>query len=237
MARLKQSMAELLAGHTDAPYDPEHREFIEDVADALYDRHKDFSRWPECVQDFFACYDLNYQVLDGGWSQVVYNVPELIRVGEKAFERLDCPVSADLCRQVFSRLPSELVTHLAKGNTGTYGLKFLNDFDFNIFDDLDEKVTPEFYVDDKLQELVERHRSDFESVDHKPVENVLSKLVWAFLCLVIVAGIYSLIRYFTATNERDRKVYEAYSALTICVSMTAVFAMFLYRVYRSENKS
>jgi len=166
MAEFRWYLASLLADHIDARYDPEHREFIEDVADALYERHENFPRWPESVRHFYACYDLNWQVLNGGWAQAAYNVPGLISVAGKAFERFGRPAAAELCRRALSMLPAEVAAHVAKGFTGRESLEeVFEHFDDSAMAELDADVTSEFYADDKLQELVELHRSDFESVD------------------------------------------------------------------------
>ena len=166
MSAPRRSLASLLASHVDAPYDPEHREFIERIASALYAQHAAFCQWPESVRHFYACYDLIHQILNGGWSQIVCNVPELIPVGKQAFESLGCPEAADLCRRAYSMLPPELVAHLEQGGSGTYGFdEVLDRFDFSRFDELDKQTPSEFHADDKLQKLVERHRSDFQSAD------------------------------------------------------------------------
>jgi hypothetical protein len=97
MAKHRRSLAKILADHVDAPYDPEHREFVEYIAFALYERHKDFPRWPESVRFFYACYDLNVQVGNGGFAQAAYNVPHLLPVAQKAFERFGRRKAAALC--------------------------------------------------------------------------------------------------------------------------------------------
>ena len=52
------SFSKLLTEHQDSPYDPEKREFIEDIASALYERYEDLPSicdWPAVVRYFFAC--------------------------------------------------------------------------------------------------------------------------------------------------------------------------------------
>jgi hypothetical protein len=166
MAKYRRSLAKILSEHVDAPYDPEHREFVESIASALYERHEDFSRWPESVRFFYACYDLNHQVGNGGFAQAAYNVPHLIPVAQKAFEHFGRMKAAALCQQANSMLPAELAEHLAKGFTGTESLQNVFDhFSESAMADLDECVPDEFWADDKLQELVQQNRKDFESID------------------------------------------------------------------------
>ena len=71
------SISKLLSEHQDSPYDPEKREFVEDIASALYERYEDLpsiSDWPTVVRYFFACYDLNYQVGNGGFAQATQRI-------------------------------------------------------------------------------------------------------------------------------------------------------------------
>jgi hypothetical protein len=166
MSGSRRSLASLLTGHVDAPYDPEHREFIERIASAFYERHRDFSQWPESVRYFYACYDLNHQVGNGGFAQAAYNVPELIPVALKAFEQFGRMKAAELCRRAISILPAEHAQHLAKGFTGAKPLEEVFDhFKESSLAQLDAELPAEFWADDKLQELVERNRTDFESLD------------------------------------------------------------------------
>ena len=63
-------------------------------------------------------------------------------------------------------LPAELAEHLGKEFTGAESLQDVFDhFDETVMAELDESVPEEFWADDKLQELVEQNRKDFESVD------------------------------------------------------------------------
>jgi hypothetical protein len=166
MGKHPRTVSEILAGHEDAPYDPEHREFIEQIASALYERHEDFPRWPEKVQFFYACYDLNFQVGNGGFAQAAYNVPQLIPVAQKAFEYFGRAEAALLCREALSRLPAELAEHLAKGFTGSESLEdVFEHFSESDMADLDERITMDFWADDQLHDLVQKNRKDFESVD------------------------------------------------------------------------
>lgn len=166
MDKFRHSLVSLLADHTDAPYDPEYREFIEDVADALYERHEQFPRWPESVRDFYAIYDLNFQVGNGGFAQAAYNVPHLIFAAQAAFERLGRSNAARLCERTVTMLPAEMAEHAAKGFVGEETIEEV----FAHFSDselaaLDHDLPDEFWVDDALQALVERQRGEFESVD------------------------------------------------------------------------
>jgi hypothetical protein len=160
------SLTKILAGHVDAPYDPERREFIENVASALYERHKQFLKWPESVQLFYACYDINYQVGNGGFAQAAYNVPHLLPVAQKAFEKFGCIQAADRCQRAVAILPAELQEHLAKGLKSRPSLQSVFDhFDDSDLAELDVDLPQEFWADDKLQELVQQNRVQFASID------------------------------------------------------------------------
>jgi hypothetical protein len=166
MTNYRYSLAKILAGHVDAPFAPEHRGFIEKIASALYERHKQFPEWPESVRLFYACYDINYQVGNGGFAQAAYNVPELLPVAQKAFERFGRNQAADLCRRAISMLPIELQDHFAKGLRGRPSLDdVFKHFSESQMAQLDEDLPQEFWADDALQQLVQQHRTDFESVD------------------------------------------------------------------------
>ena len=166
MANYRHNLAKILTGHVDAPYNPDRREFIERIASALYERHEQFSRWPESVRLFYACYDINFQVGNGGFAQAAYNVPELLPLAQKAFEKFGRRQAADLCRRAVSMLPVELQEHLAKGlrDRPTIEGVFAH-FRESEMAELDEDLPGEFWADDALQDLVQQHRKDFESVD------------------------------------------------------------------------
>lgn len=167
MAEYRHSLVKILADHVDAPYDPYQRKFIEYVAAALYERHMQFPQWPSSVRMFYACYDLNYQVGNGGFAQAAYNVPELLPIAQTAFERFGCRQAAELCGRAVSMLPAELQEHFAKGlraDRRTIEDAFEH-FSESEMSELDKNVPGEFWVDDKLQELVEQNRKEFQSVD------------------------------------------------------------------------
>ena len=158
-------MRKILAEHVDGPFDPKRREFIERVASALYERHKKFAQWPESVQLFYACYDINYQVGNGGFAQAAYNVPELLPIAQKAFERFGRKRAADLCRRAVEMLPAELRVHLEKGLRDRQSIEeIFEHFDESEMTRLDKNLHKEFWADDALQELVQRNRKDFEMV-------------------------------------------------------------------------
>jgi hypothetical protein len=161
----RRSLSALLDAHTDVPFDGdilEKRDFIEQVAMALYERHEQFSLWPETVRQFYACYDLNFQ----GFAKAAYNAPHLIPVAQAAFERFGRPKAAELCRRAVALLPAELAEHIAKGFTGGESLDavfaHLNE---SAMAELDRDRPREFWVDGALQDLVQRHRKDFAAVD------------------------------------------------------------------------
>lgn len=166
MANHRHSLVKILAAHVDAPYDPERREFIEKIASALYERHEQFAQWPETVRLFYACYDINFQVGNGGFAQAAYNVPELLPIAQKAFERFGRKQAADLCGRAVSMLSAELREHLAKGlrHRATIEGVFAH-FRESEMARLDENLPGEFWADDALQDLVQQHRKDFESLD------------------------------------------------------------------------
>lgn len=167
MAEYRHSLVKILADHVDAPYDPEHPEYIECVAAALCERHEQFLEWPPSVRMFYVCYEIMYQVGNGGFAQAAYNVPELLPIAQTAFERFGCWQAAELCGRAVSMLPAELQEHFAKGlradrRTIADVFEHLSESQMT---DLDKDVPGEFWVDDKLQELVEQNRKDFQSVD------------------------------------------------------------------------
>lgn len=166
MKTYRLSLRQILADHRDAPYDRENREFIEDVASALYERHEQFSRWPESVQFFYACYDINYQVGNGGFAQAAYNIPQLLPVAKRAFEQFGREKAADLCLRAVAMLPAELQAQLAKGLKDRPSLdEVFKHFDESKMAVLDQDLPEEFWADDALQRLVERNRTAFESID------------------------------------------------------------------------
>lgn len=167
MAEFRYSLASLFAEHVDGPFDPEKREFIEEIASALYERHERFAEWPESVRHFYACYDLSYQVGNGGFAQAAYNVPELFEVAQQAFERFGlAEAAAALCQRATAMLPAEVSEYLAKGLTDSDSIEdVFAHFDVSALAALDADVPEEFWVDEQLHELAQKHREDFVSVD------------------------------------------------------------------------
>ena len=169
MSSNRYSFSKLLSEHQDSPYDPEKREFVEDIASALYERYEDLpsiSDWPTVVRYFFACYDLNYQVGNGGFAQAAYNVPELFPIAVEAFEYFGHQEAAQLCRTAISMLPPELAEHFEKGLADSPDLQEVFDhFDDSAMQTLDEQIPDNFWVDDRLQQLVEQNRNEFLSID------------------------------------------------------------------------
>ena len=118
------------------------------------------------MSHFYTCYDLNFQVGNGGFAQAAYNVPHLIPVAQVAFERFGRPKAAELCRRAAAMLPAELAEHAAKGFAGGKSLaEVFAHFSDSEMAALDQELPDEFWADDALQALVERHREDFASVD------------------------------------------------------------------------
>jgi len=169
MPAYRRYLTKLLADHTDAPYDDEKREFVEDIASALYERSDDLppiEEWPQSVRYFYACYDLNYQVGNGGFAQAAYNVPELIPIALDAFRHFGHSNAVAHLERVITLLPSELADHDEKGfgNDETIGEVFEH-FDESKLSELDEDIPDDFWVDARLQKLVEENRGEFASVD------------------------------------------------------------------------
>ena len=55
---------------------------------------------------------------------------------------------------------------MAKGFTGSESLEdVFEHFSESDMADLDERITMDFWADDQLQDLVQKNRKDFESVD------------------------------------------------------------------------
>jgi len=169
MNSYRYSFSKLLSEHQDSPYDPEKREFVEDIASALYERYEDLPSicdWPTVVRYFFACYDLNYQVGNGGFAQAAYNVPELFPIAVEAFEYFGHQEAAQLCQTAIAMLPPELAEHFKKGLTDSPDLQEVFDhFDDSAMQTLDEQIPDNFWVDDRLQQLVEENRNEFLSID------------------------------------------------------------------------
>ncbi|MEM6468770.1 MAG: hypothetical protein AAF802_04320 [Planctomycetota bacterium] len=169
MNKYRRQFSEILASHTDGPYDVENREFVEDIASALYERYDDLppiADWPQSVRYFFACYDLNFQVGNGGWAQAAYNVPDLFWIAAEAFDYFKLPAALDLCKTAISMLPEELKEQYTKGLDATEDLQDVFDhFDDSVMEQLDEQTPDDFWVDAQLQRLVEENRAEFLAVD------------------------------------------------------------------------
>ncbi len=103
---------------------------------------------------------------NGGFAQAAYNVPELLPIAAEAFDYFGHQEAAELCRAAISMLPSELAEHLNKGLTEAPDLQDVFDhFDDSGMQALDEQTPDNFWVDDRLQQLVEDNRDDFLSMD------------------------------------------------------------------------
>lgn len=169
MSAYRYDFTKIFDGHTDGPYDPERREFIEQIASALYERVEDlppFEEWPEPVRQFYAIYDFNFQVGNGGFAQAAYNVPHLFPIALRAFEHLGLKDAAAICREALAKLPDEITSQIEKGIIDTESLEdVFEHFDDSEMAELDEAIPAEFWADDKLQRLAEDNREAFVSVD------------------------------------------------------------------------
>jgi hypothetical protein len=165
MSKYDISLSATLDAHTDVPFDGDilkRREFIETIAQALYNRHEQFPRWPESVRQFYACYDLNFQ----GFAKAAFNAPHLIAVAHTAFERLGRLEAAALCRRAIDLQSAEFASQIAKGFSGGETIEAaLAHIDESALAELDRDPPREFWVDGALQQLVQQHRADFASVD------------------------------------------------------------------------
>ncbi len=156
----------ILAKYRDESAGTPTRELIEKIADALYERHQQFAEWPESVQLFYATYDINYQVVNGGFAQAAYNVPQLLPIAQKAFERFGREQAAERCERAVLMLSAEIRDHLAKGLRNRPSLDdVFEHFNESEMAQLDENLPREFWADDALRQLVLQHQIDFESVD------------------------------------------------------------------------
>lgn len=169
MSAYRYDFAKIYNGHFDGPYDPEQREFIEQIASALYERVEDLppiEEWPAPVRQFYALYDFNFQVGNGGFAQAAYNVPHLFPIALSAFEDLGLKDASAICRKALAMLPAEISSQIESGVIDTESL----DDVFEHFDDsemaqLDESIPDEFWADESLQKLAETNRDAFLSVD------------------------------------------------------------------------
>lgn len=169
MTAYRYDMSKIIDGHIDGPYDPEQREFIEQIASALYERVEDLppiSEWPAPVRQFYAVYDFNFQVGNGGFAQAAYNVPHLFPIALNTFEELGLRNAAALCRKALAMLPAEITTQIEKGIIDNASLEdVFEHFDDSEMAELDESIPDDFWADASLQRLAEKNRQAFLSVD------------------------------------------------------------------------
>jgi hypothetical protein len=169
MTHYRYDFRKIFAEHTPGPYDPERREFIERIASALYERVEDLppmEEWPAPVRQFYALYDFNYQVGNGGFAQAAFNVPELFPIVVQAFDDFGLRDAAATCRRALAMLPAEISAQIEKGIIDTDSLEeVFEHFDDSEMQSLDENIPDEFWADDKLQELAQANREAFLSVD------------------------------------------------------------------------
>lgn len=169
MNSYRKDFQKIFANHVDGPYDPEERQFVEQIADALYERVDDLpaiQEWPKPVKQFYALYEFNFQVGNGGFAQAAYNVPHLFPIALDAFEDLRLQDAAAICRKALAMLPAEITAQIEKGIVDTESLEdVFEHFGDSELSELDETIPDEFWVDDKLQRLAETHRDAFLSLD------------------------------------------------------------------------
>ncbi len=169
MSAYRYNFTKIFGGHIAGPYDPERREFIEQIASALYERIEDLppiEEWPDPVRQFYALYDFNFQVGNGGFAQAAYNVPHLFPIALSTFEKLGLRDAAAICRKALAILPDEITSQIEKGVIDTDSLEdVFEHFDDSEMAELDEAIPDEFWADDKLQRLAEDNRAAFLSLD------------------------------------------------------------------------
>jgi hypothetical protein len=169
MSNYRYDFQKIFLEHTPGPYDPEHREFIEQIASALYERLEELpalEQWPEGVRKFFVLYEFNYQVGNGGFAQAAYNTPNLFPIALEAYESLGLHEAASLCRRAWEMLPAELTSQIEKGVIDSDSLEeVFEHFDDSEMSALDESIPDEFWVDDVLQSIAEKHSAEFMQLD------------------------------------------------------------------------
>jgi hypothetical protein len=169
MSSYRYDFNEIFDAHVPGPYDPERREFIEQIASALYERVEELpaiEEWPAPVRQFYALYDFNFQVGNGGFAQAAYNVPYLFPIVLNTFEILGLEDAAAICRKALAMLPDEINSQIEKGIIDTDSLEdVFEHFDDSELAELDEAIPDEFWADDKLQQLAQENQDAFLSVD------------------------------------------------------------------------
>ena len=170
MPEYQSSFIEILESIPDPPDSQEHYDIAEDVAQAIYERLDDLpaiNMWEAPLRNFFALYELNCQVGNGGFAQASYNVPELFPLAEQAFIELGCNNAAKLCRQAIEILPQEIREHSEKliDQATDIGLVFEH-FEVSEMANLDAMIPDEFWVEERLSNYVLKNRQHFLSLDN-----------------------------------------------------------------------
>jgi hypothetical protein len=118
------------------------------------------------VRQFYALYDFNFQVGNGGFAQAAYNVPYLFPIVLNTFENLGLEDAAAICRKALAMLPGEIKSQIEKGIIDTDSLEdVFEHFDDSELAELDEAIPDEFWADDKLQQLAQENQDAFLSID------------------------------------------------------------------------
>jgi len=147
-------------------------QFSEELASLLYARvnaHSDFARWPHPAKIYYACYDLVFQVGNGGFAQAAYNVPHLFRLAAEGYELLGLKAHAAHIRKASLALPAEHRAHQAKGLLGlpTIGAVFAHfeKSELSSFDSVTEEK--DWWLSDNLDDYARKHEADFLVLDAK----------------------------------------------------------------------
>lgn len=169
MPEYETTFTEILSAIPDPPDPSEFYDIAEDIAQALYERFESLPpirEWEVPVRNFFALYDLNFQVGNGGFAQAAYNIPELLPVAEQAFSEIGCSEAAKLCRTAIEMLPKEFSEYLAKGIDDTNSIsEVFSHFKESDMAGLDSAIPDEFWVEERLSHYVLDHRQSFLALD------------------------------------------------------------------------
>lgn len=167
MADCRQGLKEVFGAHADS--DPDDRMLIEGIASALYEyieNEPDIDRWPQSARCFYALYDMDFQIGNGGLAQAAYNIPELFPAVIDAYETLGRPLVAQFFREALGLLPAELQEHLDKDLRDDPSIGDVFEyFNESAMAEFEEKAPEELFVDDLLHSYALEHRAVFEAMD------------------------------------------------------------------------
>jgi hypothetical protein len=147
-------------------------EFSERLASRLYarvEKHRDFPHWPKPAQIFYACYNLIFQVGNGGFAQAAYNIPHLFDLAAEGYSALDLEHFAATIREISRALPKELRDHQSKGLQGHPTIDdvfaHFEESKLAAFDGVTSEAS--WWLGDNLNDFARQHRSEFLVLDSK----------------------------------------------------------------------